>query len=745
MSQTTPFRTLLSRLIYFFPIQLLLVHFKKSQQLLIFWILLFLMVAGNFGEKYGIRYLFLDPEYLGKVNFLSYLIVGFAFGGFVMAFNIASYVNNGFRFPFLATQERPFFKYCVNNSLIPILFGCYYSWLIIDLKIGSDAESLIEVIADLLGFYIGYAIIIVLSMTYFINTNKDIFKLFGISDALDKGFVRFTSHKRHKEWFTDTFNNKAWHVESYLSQPFKLKLVRDFSHYSKTQLNQVFKQNNLNASIFEVVSIISILLLGFLREIDTFVIPAGASLLLLFTILVMLASAIRSWLYGWTFVVFIGIFLIINGLSKFDVFTYTNKVYGLDYNEPKAVYAPSVASAEKLKADSIYHIEILNKWKSKNSFSGNKKPKIILLNVSGGGTRASMWAFKVMQHLDSVTDGKSSNHIHLITGSSGGMIGAAYFRELLHQQQENPSFKLHSRKYNYDLGEDLLNPIVFSIAVNDFFIRFQKFKYDDQKYWKDRGYSFEKQLNKNTRGWLDKPIGAYREKELKSQLPLMILSPAIINDGKILLTANHPLSFMCQQKTKSGIVLNEFVEFRKLLQEKQPLNTRFLSALRMSATFPYIMPTVTLPTSPSLEIIDAGLRDNYGVKTSLQYLFQFRDWIAENTSGVVIVQVRYGKAQAQIKAKENSNSILQNLTAPFGSVYGNLFNIQDYNNHASYRFATGWLNSPVDIVDFILNTEEEKPISLSWHLTKREREKVMQSIHEENNQKATQKVVDLID
>ncbi len=430
-------------------------------------------------------------------------------------------------------------------------------------------------------------------------------------------------------------------------------------------------------------------------------------------------------------------------LSQFDVFTYTNKAYGLDYEGKKAVYTPAIANLEKIKADSLYHIKILDRWKIKNT-TGDKKPKLILLNVSGGGSRASMWAFKVMQHLDSVTKGASSDQIHLITGSSGGMIGAAYFRELLHQQQETPSFKPHRKIYNYDLGKDLLNPIVFSIAVNDFFIRFQKFKYDGQLYWKDRGYAFEKQLNNNTRGLLDKPMGAYLEKELKSELPLMILSPAIINDGKVLLTANHPLSFMCQQRTNNGIQLNEFVEFRKLLKDKQPLNTRFISALRMSATFPYIMPTVTLPTTPSLEIIDAGLRDNYGVKTSLQYLFQFKDWIKANTSGVVIVQVRYGIAQAQIKAKKNANSILQNLTAPFGSVYGNLFNIQDYNNHASFSYAAGWLNSPIEVVDFVLNSEEEKPISLSWHLTKREREKVIQSIYKENNQKATQKVVDLI-
>ncbi|MDB9775237.1 patatin-like phospholipase family protein [Vicingaceae bacterium] len=743
MDQPVTFRKRLSRLIYFFPIQLVFVHLKKSQQLLIFWILLFLIISGNFGERYGILYLFLDPEYLGKVNFMSYLIVGFSLGGFVMAFNIASYVNNGFRFPFLATQERPFLKYCINNSFIPLLFIGYYSWLIIYFKLDYETKHLIEIIYNLFGFYVGYTLIILLTMTYFINTNKDFFKIFGVKDG-DETIIRLTSHKQHKEWFTDTFNNKAWHVESYLVRPFKLKLVRDFSHYNKDQLNQVFKQNNLNASIFEIIAIISILLIGLFREINAFVIPAGASLLLLFTVLVMIASAIRSWLYGWTFVVFVAVFLIINSLSQFDTFTYSNKVYGLFYDSPPNTYNPQPVGKDTVTADSLYHVTILNNWKEKNNHL-SQKPKLILFNVSGGGSRASMWAFRVMQYLDSISEGQTSEQIHLITGSSGGMIGAAYFRELLNRRKEDINFNLHHTKYNYDLGKDLLNPIVFSLAINDFFIRFQKFKYEGKAYWKDRGYAFEQRLNKNTNRLLDHPMSSYLNKELKSELPLMILSPAIINDGKILLTANHPLSFMCQDKTAYGISMNENVEYSRLLSGRNPLNTRFLSALRMSATFPYIMPTIELPTDPTLEIIDAGMRDNYGIKTSLRYLFQFKDWVNENTSGVVVIQVRYGKQQAQIKAKGNSNSLFQNLTSPFGSIYGNLFNIQDYNNIASVNYANGWMNEKVEVIDFVLSSAEDKPISLSWHLTAQEREKVMKSIYEKGNQKAANKVLDLIE
>ena len=56
----------------------------------------------------------------------------------------------------------------------------------------------------------------------------------------------------------------------------------------------------------------------------------------------------------------------------------------------------------------------------------------------------------------------------------------------------------------------------------------------------------------------------------------------------------------------------------------------------MSASFPYITPNVNLPSEPSLEIMDAGLADNFGVSDAVLFLYNFKDWISENTSGVIV-------------------------------------------------------------------------------------------------------------
>ena len=61
-------KSFLRGLYHSFPVQLVLLHFKKFQVLLLFWFLLFSTVGGTFMHSYGADSLFLAPEYLGKVN-----------------------------------------------------------------------------------------------------------------------------------------------------------------------------------------------------------------------------------------------------------------------------------------------------------------------------------------------------------------------------------------------------------------------------------------------------------------------------------------------------------------------------------------------------------------------------------------------------------------------------------------------------------------------------------------------------
>ena len=136
----------LIRVVYFFPIQLLLLHFKRNHILLFFWLLLFLYVTGNFGSGFGIDTLFLAPIYLGDTSFLSFLIVGFSLGGLIMSFHIYSYILFSRDFKFLATLSRPFLKFCLNNMLIPFGFITLYVIMIFNFLTEEEIMSIVDVL-----------------------------------------------------------------------------------------------------------------------------------------------------------------------------------------------------------------------------------------------------------------------------------------------------------------------------------------------------------------------------------------------------------------------------------------------------------------------------------------------------------------------------------------------------------------------------------------------------------------------
>ena len=97
--------------IRFFPVLLIFLQFKKNHMLILLWLIMFGFVTQSLGMKLGLPYLFLSPEYLGKVNWLSFMILGFSVGGFFMAYHLYSYIMLGPYFPFIATLSRPFYKF----------------------------------------------------------------------------------------------------------------------------------------------------------------------------------------------------------------------------------------------------------------------------------------------------------------------------------------------------------------------------------------------------------------------------------------------------------------------------------------------------------------------------------------------------------------------------------------------------------------------------------------------------------
>ena len=760
------YRQLSRRILFFFPFQLLVLHLKKNHLLLFTWLILFAYITESMGVKYGVPYLFLYPEYYGEVGFLSYAITGFALGGFITAFNLYSYAMHGYRFPFIATIARPFLKFNINNAVIPGLFVATFLFCSARFQYLKELETPLAIVWHLSGFLFGILLFLAMALLYFTRTNTDIIKMLGsepeeyrpveplvdiIGPQHDAPPQRQMEQRKAMRWLRRQQRSEKWRVETYITPRLRIMLARSSAHYDKELLRDVLWQNHINGAIFEVVLVLSFIALGAFSDYRFFAIPAGASAILLFTMFIMVISALFSWLQGWTGTVILLLIVSLNLLSQYtERFLYDNQAYGLNYELTPATYdRKTIASlandAGAAQRDAQAMLHTLEQWKKDNAaLSNTGKPPLVIVNTSGGGLRSTLWTLRCLQHADSLLSGGLMERTMLMTGSSGGLIGAAYYRQLYLAQEEGKDVNRNDPVLLEEVATDMLNPLAFSFVTNDMFVRYRTVDDGDLSYTLDRGYAFERHLNESTRGLLDVRLGDLAAPEREARIPLMAISPASINDGRRLVIASLPMAFLTTIKPDGQLNSTgqpEAIEFQRFFRDQGANNLKFTSALRMNATFPYITPIVSLPSQPPMRVMDAGLRDNYGYRISIAFLHTFRDWISENTSGVVVLQLR--DTQKELEVKPSSGSVIGRMLDPVGSVYDNVVRVQDQDYDFMLRQASAWTDFPMEVIDIQLRHDESEQISLSWHLTAIERKRVLRSIHSPENMAAFARLVEL--
>ncbi len=297
-------------------------------------------------------------------------------------------------------------------------------------------------------------------------------------------------------------------VDYYLADNLLPKRVNNRNTIDRATILKVFDQNHLNSVIIQSTIFALILFLGSYSDNPYFQIPAGASVILLLTIVTMFIGALNFWLRGWAFTALLVLILLVNSLIKWEFFELNYQAYGLKYDTRKAAY--TLRKIKELSDDENFIDDVrtttlaLDNWRAK--FPKDKKPKIVFVCSSGGGHRACIWTMRTLQHVDSTLGGQLMEHTMLMTGASGGMIGAAYFRELYLQKLLGENIDIYAPAYLNNIARDHLNSIAFSWFISDIFFQTKRFTYRGDNYNKDRCYAYEEQLNKNTLGIIDKPL-----------------------------------------------------------------------------------------------------------------------------------------------------------------------------------------------------------------------------------------------
>ena len=89
-------------------------------------------------------------------------------------------------------------------------------------------------------------------------------------------------------------------VKWYLNTPFSVKNVRDVSHYSREFIESIFSRHHFSAILSIFIAFIFLVVVGFFMDNPFFQLPAAASIMIFFAILISVSGAFSYFLQSWS-------------------------------------------------------------------------------------------------------------------------------------------------------------------------------------------------------------------------------------------------------------------------------------------------------------------------------------------------------------------------------------------------------------------------------------------------------------
>ena len=281
---------------------------------------------------------------------------------------------------------------------------------------------------------------------------------------------------------------------------------------------------------------------------------------------------------------------------------------------------------------------------------------------------------------------------------------------------------------------------------------------------RDMGHIFRSGSIKRDRGrvlqahWdtLDRPFAALREEEAQGIRPSVVFSPMLIESGAPFFISNLDLQAFrtkFSRNNKSNADEHSAELFRVMPGAHAEDGLTVATAARLSATFPYIVPAVSLPTAPHRRVVDAGYYDNYGIDvvTGILNTDEVRDWVVRNCSGVLVIALRAFADESQEDTPEAAPDarpaawiralvrLFWWLTSPVEAMFNARGSSQTFRNQEQLRLtrslygaalaeakmkaggASGggfanWQQQGRDFIDIVTFACAEES-SMSWHLS----------------------------
>jgi hypothetical protein len=360
------------------------------------------------------------------------------------------------------------------------------------------------------------------------------------------------------------------------------------------------------------------------------IVPAGFVIAIAFSLAVSAYGAVRWWCAGFATTALFAAFAVWVLLAALPGYRHTLRDFEAAYHDPKPItWGDRIAPAS---ANLLAPAEVLANWKTRvPSVAG--QPRLVIVAVDGGGIRAATWAVSLLTAVEKDVP-EFPHHLKVITGASGGMVGAAYYVASLMPPVPG-QVPVHQTVSGAHLGReemlaaisaDSLEPAVRKLIFGDLFpLPFRA--------WGDRGYALEREWEKRTEV-LAATFADLSPGEKEGWRPSLVVSPVIVEDGRRLLISNLDLEPLTKPGHGDSV---SALELRRMIPGADRL--RLSTAVRMSASFPYVTPAVELPTIPLRRVVDAGYYDEHGVDLAMRWILHNEAALRAVASQIALIEI----------------------------------------------------------------------------------------------------------
>lgn len=304
---------------------------------------------------------------------------------------------------------------------------------------------------------------------------------------------------------------------------------------------------------------------------------------------------------------------------------------------------------------------------SKTAPASDTRPDTIVVCASGGGIQAAAWTVQVLTGLDEITEGRFSQHVQLISATSGGSLGALYYLDSYNLRDGGNTFQGAQTEpganyydylyrvrraaagsglegilwafYQLDLPRSLgLSPWLPPLQDRGWALEMGwKEKMNELHTWREQQTGISEASNRSL------TLNGLAHYTAKGLIPPVVFNSTIVENGKQ--TAFTTVSFpkrLADDSVLHGFTFHELYQPKLEARPAQGAPTYVpdierSTAVRLSAAFPYISP-VAHPyveygvdaagnrmsakhlNVPSQHLTDGGFFDNLGILAGMEWI-----------------------------------------------------------------------------------------------------------------------------